>query len=355
MYGYQAIVETINSEKASGYNSFGGESIFNNPDSLKSRNEYVQQMLDDLRKGDWNGYNASDVFGSKVEPALFRNAPYNPIDYGEVQGKTIADNRSNLPNILGLTADINNALRADSAFRIEQFAPGFGDNLRTMTNSAKALLGGRLPYSDVMDIVSNRQQLGNTLGTAGTFTNATLKDLGLSQLQAQQTGAEMMSRITNLVESVDPIGQRSRPQDWTLAPQQTVPLKQADTQFGASYDQMERILAQQSEQNANVLNAAPDPAGRGLFGAQFTMKTGTPFGGTGASAAGSFDWSGLVSGIYGAYRNSQTGATNPYGTGGDSTQRYNPDSEWGNSYGAQVPADGWESPSYDATTGAAMW
>lgn len=352
MYGFQAIVQTIDSEKASGYNSFGGESIFNNPDSLKSRNEYVQQMLDDVRRGDWNGYNASDIFGSKVQPAEFRNAPYNPIDYGDVQGKTVADNRANLPDILGLTSDINNALRADSGFRIEQFAPGFGDNLRTMTNSAKALLGGRLPYSDVMDIVSNRQQLGNTLGTAGTYTNATLKDLGLSQLQAQQTGSEMMSRITNLVEAVDPIGQRSRPQDWTLTPQQTVPLKQADTQFGASYDQMERILAQQSEQNANVLNAAPDPSGRGLFGAQFTMKTGTPLGGAGGGAAGSFDWGSLVSGIYGAYRNSQQGASNPYSAGGQAQDRYVPDSDWSNSYGAQVPQDGYTGPNYDPYSGA---
>ena len=70
MYGYQAIVDTINNEKATGYNSFGGESIFNNPDSVKSRNEYVQTMLDDLRRGDWNGYNASQIFGSKVQPAL---------------------------------------------------------------------------------------------------------------------------------------------------------------------------------------------------------------------------------------------------------------------------------------------
>mgnify|MGYP003441746832 CR=1 FL=1 len=353
MYGYQAIVDTINNEKATGYNSFGGESIFNNPDSVKSRNEYVQTMLDDLRRGDWNGYNASAIFGDKVKPALFENAPYEPIDYGDVQGKTVSDNRENMPNILGLTADINNALRADSAFRIEQFAPGFGDNLRTMTNSAKALLGGRLPYSDVMDIISDRQAAGNNIGTAGTFTNATLKDLGLSQLQAQQTGSEMMSRIGNLVESVDPIGQRSRPQDWTLAPNQTVPLKQQDTQFGASYDQMERILAQQSEQNANVLNSAPDPAGRGLFGAQFAVNTGTPYGGT--SAASSVDWGSPISGIYGAYRNSQQGAPNPYSAGGNTQGRFVPDSNWSNPYGAQVPAAGYTGPGYNPNSGADMF
>jgi hypothetical protein len=196
-----------------------------------------------------------------------------------------------------------------------------------MSSSSKALLGGQLPYSDVLDIVGNRQELGNTLGTAGTYTGATLKDLGLSRLQAQQTGSEMMSRIGNLVESIDPISQRSRPQDWTLAPQQTVPLAQQDAQFGASFGQMERILAQQSEQNANVLNAAADPAARGIFGAEFALKTGTPIGG---AAAGGTDWGALIGGLYQAYQGYQKGQNQAGGAYGGSAatgqQRYNPDS-----------------------------
>lgn len=309
----------------------------------KQRQGNVSNILNGLSNGGWNGYSAADIFGSRVAPAEFQNRAYNPLDYASVQGDTIAGNRANLPSILGLTDAINGALRNDSSMRIEQFAPGFGDNLKTMTNAAKSLVAGRLPYEDVMDIVSNRQGLGNTLGTAGTFGNATLKDLGLSRLQAMQTGSEMMSRIGNLVEAVDPIGQRSRPQDWTLAPTQTVPLKQADNQFAASYDQMERILAQQSEQNANVLNAAPDPAGRGLFGAEYAMNTGTPFGG---ATGGGFDWSGLISGIYGAYRQSQLNGGGSGGTGGGGTQqRYNPDSDWSWNSGANnTPPNGWENP-----------
>lgn len=334
MYGQQAVVDTINNEKATGYNSFGGTSIFNNPNSQKSRTEYVQNLLNSLSNGgDFNGYNASDIFGSKVQPALFQNAPYTPIDYGQVQAKTIADNQQNLPAATALTGQINDALRADSALRIGKWAPGFTDNLRSMSSSAKALLGGQLPYQDVLDIVSNRQELGNQLGTAGTYTGATLKDLGLSQLSALQTGSEMMSRIGNLVESIDPIAQRSRPQDWTLSPQQTVPLKQQDTQFGASYDQMERILAQQSAQNANVLNAAPDPAGRGLFGAEYTLKTGTPLGG--ASGSGGMDWGSLVSGLYQAYQGyqkGQNGAGGGYAATQQSGDRFNPDSTGGGGF-----------------------
>ncbi len=339
MYGSQAVQQTIEDEKASGYNSFGGESIFNNPNSQKSRMEYVQNILDRLREGKgWGDYSASDIFGSKVKPALFENAEYQPIDYGQVQGKTIGDNAANLPAIESLVGSINDSLRGDSTLRIEQFAPGFLDNLKILTDSSRALSSGQLPYSDVLDIVSNRQELGNTLGTAGTFGNATLKDLGLSRLSAMQTGSEMMARIANLTESIDPIGQRSRPQDFTLLPSQTVPLKQQDTQFGASYDQMERILAQQSEQNANLLNAAADPAARGIFGAEFAAKTGTPMGG-GSSAGGGTDWAGLIGSLYGGYRQSQQGGGgyNPYQVAG-SGQRYNPDA--GAGFGSSSSAVG---------------
>lgn len=300
----------------------------------------------DLSDGDWNGYSAADIFGSKTQPALFENGQYNPIDYTGVQGDTIRGNTTNLPDIVGLTSGINQALRDDSALRIEQFAPGFGGNLRTMTDAAKSLLGGRLPYSDVLDIVSGRQEFGNTIGTAGTFTNATLKDLGISQLQAVQTGSEMMSRITNLVESIDPVGQRSRPQDWTLSPSQTVPLRQQDNQFAASFDQMERILAQQSEQNANVLNSAPDPAARGTFSADFTARTGTPLE---SSALSSINWGSLIQDMYSGYRYSQQnqgGSTYSSG-GGQAAQRYNPDSEWSWNTTTQYPPDGWESPNYN--------
>ena len=314
-----------------------------------SKNKQARNVVagvNDLADGDWNGYSAADIFGSKVQPALFESGQYNPIDYTGVQGDTVRGNTSNLPDIVGLTTGINQALRDDSALRIERFAPGFGGNLRTMSDAAKSLLGGRLPYSDVLDIVSGRQEFGNTIGTAGTFTNATLKDLGVSQLQAIQTGSEMMSRITNLVESVDPVGQRSRPQDWTLSPSQTVPLRQQDNQFSASFDQMERILAQQSEQNANVLNAAPDPAARGTFSADFTARTGSPLE---TSALTAVDWGGLIKDMYSGYRYAQQNqGSNPYSNGGgQAAQRYNPDSEWSWNTTSDYPPEGWESPSYN--------
>lgn len=280
-------------------------------------------------------YDASAVFGTKPKAAEFVNKAYNPVDYGEVQNKTINDNLGSLPDILKLITQINSINRADSALRVETFAPGFGQNLRTMTDSARALVGGQLPYQDVLDIVSDRQELGNTLGTAGTYGAATLKDFGLSRLQAMQTGAEMMSRIGNLIESIDPVASRSRAQDFTLSPTQTVPLAQADAQFGASYDQMERILKQQSEQNKYLLEAAPDPAERGMFGAEFAARTGQPVdaAGGGGGWASSVNWGQLASQIYGAYRSTQTGSGGTTQQAPATTERYNPDSNWGYSAG----------------------
>lgn len=291
----------------------------------------VSGILDD--------YDASAVFGTKPKAAEFQNRPYQPIDYGAVQGQTIRDNAASLPDIIKLITAVNAAQRGDSSLRIESFAPGFGESMKTLTNAAKALSGGQLPYSDVLDIVSNRQELGNSLGIAGTNTNATLKDLGLSRLTAQQTGAEMLSRIANLTESIDPISQRARAGEFLLQPGQTVPLKQADAQFGAGYDQMERILKQASLQNKYLLEAAPDPAQRGMFGAEFAAANGQPVdaaGGAGGLAA--VNWGQLTSQLIGAYRSSQTGSGGGQQPQAATQQRFNPDSganydNWGYSAG----------------------
>jgi len=276
-----------------------------------------------------DGADGRAIFGSVPEAAMFETKPYVPINYGQVQLNTVNDNLTALPKINDLTAQLNQSLRADSGLRIEQFAPGFQANLKTLTNAAGSLVNGQLPYSDVMDIVANRGELAGSLGTPGTATNATLKDLGLSRLSAMQSGADMMTRIGNLVEQIDPISQRSRAVDWTLNPSQTVPLAQADAQFGASYDQMERSLVQQSEQNANNLAAMADPAAAGMFGAQMQLAGGAPYGGGGANIGGQV-LNGLGSALN-AYRsisagNQQSAAANNRFAPEPSTSAYN---TWG--------------------------
>ncbi len=265
-----------------GYSIYSSNQQSNAAEDAQARQ---QSMLD--------GADGRAIFGSVPEAALFETKPYVPINYGQVQATTINDNITALPKIDELTSALNASLRADSGLRIENFAPGFQANLKTLTNAAGSLVNGRLPYSDVMDIVANRGELAGSLGTPGTATNATLKDLGLSRLSAMQSGADMMTRIGNLVEQIDPISQRSRAVDWTLNPSQTVPLAQADAQFGATYDQMERSLSQQSEQNANNLAAMADPAAAGMFAANMQLAGGAPYGSGGGANTGQAILSGL--------------------------------------------------------------
>ena len=265
-----------------GYSIYSSNKQSNAAEDAQARQ---QSMLD--------GADGRAIFGSVPEAALFETKPYVPINYGQVQATTINDNITALPKIDELTSALNASLRADSGLRIENFAPGFQANLKTLTNAAGSLVNGRLPYSDVMDIVANRGELAGSLGTPGTATNATLKDLGLSRLSAMQSGADMMTRIGNLVEQIDPISQRSRAVDWTLNPSQTVPLAQADAQFGATYDQMERSLSQQSEQNANNLAAMADPAAAGMFAANMQLAGGAPYGSGGGANTGQAILSGL--------------------------------------------------------------
>jgi len=311
-----------------------GASLYNGSQQRKQQRKQAQaaQSANDAQarqRSMLDGADGRAIFGSVPEAALFKTKPYVPINYGQVQATTINDNITALPKIDELTSALNASLRADSGLRIENFAPGFQANLKTLTNAAGSLVNGRLPYSDVMDIVANRGELAGSLGTPGTATNATLKDLGLSRLSAMQSGSDMMTRIGNLVEQIDPISQRSRAVDWTLNPSQTVPLAQADAQFGATYDQMERILSQQSEQNANNLAAMADPAAAGMFAANMQLAGGAPYGGGGANIGGQV-LNGLGSALN-AYRsisagNQQSAAANNRFAPEPSTSAYN---TWG--------------------------
>ena len=166
-----------------------GVSLYNG--SQQRKQAQAAQSANDAQQSMLDGADGRAIFGSVPEAALFETKPYVPINYGQVQATTINDNITALPKIDELTSALNASLRADSGLRIENFAPGFQANLKTLTNAAGSLVNGRLPYSDVMDIVANRGELAGSLGTPGTATNATLKDLGLSRLSAMQSGADM--------------------------------------------------------------------------------------------------------------------------------------------------------------------
>lgn len=271
----------------------------------------AQKMLD----------NQGDIFGSIPEAVPYEMVSYTPVDYGQVQMDTIHQQNTAFPDINALTNRINAALRQGAATRINGWSPGFTKNLARMGNTAGSLLQGRLPYEDVLGIVNDRQSLSNTLGTPGGSTNATLKDLGLSRMDAIDQGSTMMGRIASLSETIDPIARHSRPQDWMYTPSQSIPWKIQEQQFATQLEAEQAMYAHQTEQNAAVLAAMGDPSAMNQFGAQYLMSMQ---GGSGAALGQGLSQLGGLAMQYGMWnQNRQNQMPQGYGY----NQSFRPDAQ----------------------------
>jgi hypothetical protein len=110
--------------------------------------------------------------------------------------------------------------------------------------NAGNLMNGQLPYDDVLNAVSNRAALTNSLGIGGTAQPATLKDLGIGQLDAMKTGGSMMQQMVGMAETISPIGRYMTPQMMMLTPLDRIKMSMEQNQ-----------LIQQSDQNKNNLEA----------------------------------------------------------------------------------------------------
>lgn len=175
-------------------------------------------------------------------------ALYQPVDFQKEQMNTILGNQDALGNIRGLNNDTNNVITSQALKRITSFVPNFRSLMRTQANNAGSLIKGQLPYDDVLGIAENHGSLNNALGTPGTAMPGTLKDLGISRLNAQESGQGMMQRMVGMAEQVSPISRYSRPQDYYLYPNQTIP-----------WELEQHQLEQQSQQSANNLKAGISP------------------------------------------------------------------------------------------------
>lgn len=175
-------------------------------------------------------------------------AEYEPVNFGEEQLRTIQDNWNNRDAIRGLNGLTNTIIRQEDMRRIGKFVPGFKQFLQQESANTGSLLRGELPYDDVLGIASKNNNLAGALGVPGTGMPATLKDLGVSRLGAMQSGQGMLQSMIGQAEQVSPISRYSRPQDYMLYPNQTIP-----------WEIEQRQLEQQSLQNKYNLEAGISP------------------------------------------------------------------------------------------------
>lgn len=264
--------------------------------------------------------------GHVPEPAL-----YEPVDFDQSQLDAIEGNRNALPFIRQLLSQSNNFVTKDALNRANKLIPNYNASMATLGDSTLDLLSGKLPYDDVLDIVGDRAGVGGGLNIPGVSHGATLKDLGLGRVDALGKGAGLLGQMVSLAEQVSPRSTYGKPSDFFMSPLERIRLEMEQHQ-----------LNQQSQQNANNLEAGADPnaVARLQLGLGQSMMP-QPAGPDYASAANQII--GAVGGIYGAGTNQGWwGTAKPNAQGGYMTEaasnRANP-----NAYTSlNVPGRGWQ-------------
>ena len=223
-----------------------------------------QGLVNQALGGNFLGrYGTEDIFGRRPV-----GIPYVPVNIKKSLTRSVNDNREiGLPAALDFSTAVNERFSGDvlrlNLDRARTLYPGYDSAVSSYTGATKDLLEGRLPFEDVLGIVSDRQSLSGAIGVPGGAGSATLKDLGLSRLGAIETGAKMFqSFLTTQANAVSPIPQLVRPDqifDYTMLTPAT----------RLSADITQQQLKQQSLQSAEFLAAGPDPAAQALFGAQY--------------------------------------------------------------------------------------
>lgn len=192
--------------------------------------------------GQMGAIGAGDL-GDVPEAAL-----YQPLNFTQEQNWAIGSNLDNMDRTKQLIGQVNPFVTADALQRVKKLVPGYMSSLSQMGANANALLNGRLPFDDVSDIVSDRAEMGGGLNVPGTAGGATLKDLGLSRVDAMGKGAGLLGQMVQMAETVSPRGSYMNPRDMMISPLERIRLEMEQAQ-----------LEQQSNQNYNNLEAAGNP------------------------------------------------------------------------------------------------
>ncbi len=224
-------------------------------------------------------------------------ALYQPVDFEKEQLDTIHGNWRNLSAANELSSGTNAYVTQQDLARASRLIPNYRQMMKLEGQNATSLLGGHLPYDDVLNVVSNRAGLTNATGIPGTGGQATLRDLGQSQLGAIQAGQGIMQSMVQTANSLSPLNRYMTPQDEFLQPADRIKNAMIQNQ-----------TIQESQQNANNLKAGISPTQNlqnqlALLAALGPQPAAPNYAGYAASAAQA------LGSIYGKYSSSGAGAS----------------------------------------------
>ena len=181
------------------------------------------------------------VFGEKID---FTEIEYSPLfredpGYAQIAGDTIAGNQKNLPANLQLMRDTNKGITEDALTRLNTLYPQFQGQFNQQSRNTGNLLAGQLPFEDMQAITARRSE-ATSLGGGGNSQQQTLADLGVSRLEAMQSGAANLTNNVNLWNAIDPISRRVNPQSLFVDVGQAISSAINENQFGATFAASER-------------------------------------------------------------------------------------------------------------------
>ncbi len=229
------------------------------------------------------------IFGEKLD---FEGIDYSPLfeqdpGFGNMAGDVIAGNRRNLPANLALTGDTNKGITAQSVDRMQTLYPEFGAAFNQQSQNTMALLRGEIPQEDE-DMLTARRTEAQSLGGGGAGRQQVAADLGLSRMDAMESGARNLSNNANLMNLIDPIARHLTPQSNFVDVGQAISTASAENQFRATFMASER----DAELNYAMM---PDPQKAGmmnLLASREGLKAGNPqtsvLGGALVAGAGSY-------------------------------------------------------------------
>lgn len=199
-----------------------------------------------------------DAFGDRLNPEAFL---YEKVDLTQSQLDTIAGNIKAFPSALELTNMVNPSIWINDIGRIRTMMPQFDRARDSYIGTTRRLQEGKLPFDDVMDIYSRSAERAGGSGAPGGHRNATLRDLGLSRLDAMNQGNSMFAQFMNIAQSISPVEHQMRPQQMFFTPQER-----------AQLDIEQAALEQQGRASAEMARAMPDPATNALVNAQMGIE-----------------------------------------------------------------------------------
>lgn len=153
---------------------------------------------------------AAGAFGSKPKvPEL------TPISATAEQQATAQGNLQVLPEATKLASQVDQFKSDEIAKMLGAVLPGYQAMLAKGASNAAALMSGQLPSDvtrSVTDAANARAVAGGFGGESGLAHNLTLRDLGLTSLEAENMGLSQFTSLLSSAKSVTPM-----PFDFTTA------------------------------------------------------------------------------------------------------------------------------------------